>query len=88
MLSNRPDIRTELGLRRVINVSGTMTSLGASIVVPEAVEAVSRILPEFVEISDLHRKASAVIAARLPPPRPARHRLGLGRDHASRSPAA
>ena len=62
MLSNRPDIRPELGLRRVINVSGTMTSLGASIVVPEAVETVSRILTEFVEIGDLHRKASAVIA--------------------------
>ena len=63
MRSNRPDIRPELGLRKVINVSGTMTSLGASIVVPEAVETVSRILTEFVEIGDLHRKASAVIAA-------------------------
>ena len=63
MLSNRQDIRSELGLRRVINVSGTMTSLGASIVVPEAVETMSRILPEFVEITDLHRKASAVIAS-------------------------
>jgi D-glucosaminate-6-phosphate ammonia-lyase len=62
MFSNHPDPRPELGLRRVINVSGTMTSLGASIVVPEAVEAMSRILPEFVEIPDLHRKASAVIA--------------------------
>ena len=62
MRSNRPDIRPELGLRRVINVSGTMTSLGASIVVPEAVDTVSRILTEFVEIGDLHRKASAVIA--------------------------
>jgi L-seryl-tRNA(Ser) seleniumtransferase len=62
MLSNRPDVRPELGLRRVINVSGTMTSLGASIVVAEAVEAMSRILPEFVEITDLHRKASAAIA--------------------------
>jgi D-glucosaminate-6-phosphate ammonia-lyase len=61
MLPNRPDPRPELGLRRVINVSGTMTSLGASIVVPEAVEAMSRMLPEFVEITDLHRKASAVI---------------------------
>ena len=62
MRSNRPDIRPELGLRQVINVSGTMTSLGASIVVPEAVDTVSRILTEFVEIGDLHRKASAVIA--------------------------
>jgi D-glucosaminate-6-phosphate ammonia-lyase len=56
------DIRSRLGLRPVINVSGTMTSLGASIVVPAAVEAVSGILTEFVEIADLHRKASTVIA--------------------------
>ncbi|PWJ88982.1 L-seryl-tRNA(Sec) selenium transferase [Mesorhizobium loti] len=60
---NRPDnIRRQLGLRPVINVSGTMTSLGASIVVPQAVEAVSAILGEFVEMGDLHRRASAVIA--------------------------
>jgi L-seryl-tRNA(Ser) seleniumtransferase len=56
------DIRTRLGVRPVINVSGTMTALGASIVVPEAVEAISAILPEFVEIDDLQRRASAVIA--------------------------
>ncbi len=62
MLSNRPDIRPELGLRRIINVSGTMTALGASIVVPEAVDTVARILGEFVEITDLHRKASGMIA--------------------------
>ncbi len=56
------DIRTKLGLRPVINVSGTMTSLGASIVVPEAVAAMAAILPQFVEINDLQRKASAIIA--------------------------
>lgn len=56
------DIRASLGLRPVINVSGTMTSLGASIVVPEAIEAMTAILPQFVEINDLQRKASAVIA--------------------------
>ncbi|MBB6470215.1 aminotransferase class V-fold PLP-dependent enzyme [Aminobacter carboxidus] len=56
------DIRTKLGLRPVINVSGTMTSLGASIVVPEAIAAMSAILPQFVEINHLQRKASAVIA--------------------------
>jgi L-seryl-tRNA(Ser) seleniumtransferase len=39
-----------------------MTALGASIVVPEAVRAIAEILPEFVEITDLQRKASAVIA--------------------------
>ncbi len=56
------DIRTSIGLRPVINVSGTMTSLGASIVVPEAIAAMSSILPQFVEINDLQRKASAIIA--------------------------
>ncbi len=50
------------GLRPVINVSGTMTSLGASLVTPEAREAVAEILPLFVEIGDLQRSASAVIA--------------------------
>ena len=57
-----PDIRDRLGLRKVINVSGTMTSLGASIIVPEAIEAMAAIAPQFVEIDDLQRKASAVIA--------------------------
>ena len=38
---NQIDIRAQLGLRPIINVSGTMTALGASIVVPEAVAAVS-----------------------------------------------
>lgn len=56
------DLRAQLGLRPVINVSGTMTSLGASIVVPEAIAAMTEILPHFVEINDLQRKASAVIA--------------------------
>jgi D-glucosaminate-6-phosphate ammonia-lyase len=60
--SNRPDIRPQLGLRRIINVSGTMTALGASIVVPEAVETVAGILTEFVEINELHRHASEAIA--------------------------
>jgi len=56
------DIRASIGLRPVINVSGTMTSLGASIVVPEAVRAMAAILPQFVEINDLQKKASAIIA--------------------------
>ncbi|MCB8819678.1 aminotransferase class V-fold PLP-dependent enzyme [Microvirga rosea] len=59
---DQQDIRRELGLRPIINVSGTMTSLGASIVVPEAVAAVAGILPQFVEIDHLQKKASQVIA--------------------------
>jgi L-seryl-tRNA(Ser) seleniumtransferase len=61
VIRNRPDIRARLGLRPIINVSGTMTALGASIVVPQAVDAVAAILTEFVEIGDLQRRASEAI---------------------------
>jgi D-glucosaminate-6-phosphate ammonia-lyase len=56
------DPRTRLNLRRVINAAGTMTALGASAAVPEAVRAASEILPVFVEIDDLQRQASIAIA--------------------------
>ncbi|MBW7922204.1 MAG: aminotransferase class V-fold PLP-dependent enzyme [Rubellimicrobium sp.] len=56
------DIRARLGLRPVINVAGTMTALGASIIHPEAVAAMAAIAGEFVEIDDLQRRASACIA--------------------------
>ncbi|WP_062014501.1 aminotransferase class V-fold PLP-dependent enzyme [Aureimonas sp. AU4] len=56
------DIRLQMGLRPIINVSGTMTSLGASIVVPEAVVAIAATLPQFVEIGDLQKRASRTIA--------------------------
>ena len=55
-------IHKRLGVRKVINVSGTMTHLGASIVVPEAIEAVTAILSEFVEIDDLQKRVGAAIA--------------------------
>ena len=61
--TEKPTIRDRMGLRPVINVSGTMTHLGASIAVPEVVNAVADILPQWVEINDLHRKASQAIAA-------------------------
>jgi len=56
------DIRKRLGLRPIVNVSGTMTAIGASIAVPEVVAIAAEILPEWVDINDLHRKASAAIA--------------------------
>ena len=40
-----------------------MTALGASIAVPEVIEAVNAILPHFVDIDDLQRLASRQIAA-------------------------
>lgn len=56
------DIRQRLGLRPIINVAGPMTALGASIGDTEAARAAMEILPQFVEINDLHRKASHTIA--------------------------
>lgn len=67
-MSDRPfdgsnqNIRDRLGLRPIINVSGTMTALGASIVVPAAVRAMAAMATEWVDMEDLQRKASAVIA--------------------------
>ncbi len=50
------------GLTPVINASGTMTSLGASRVVPEAIAAGAAIQSEFVRIDELQARASRVIA--------------------------
>ena len=50
------------GLRPVVNISGTMTSLGASIAVPEAIEAATAIMPRFVVMSELHARASRAVA--------------------------
>ncbi len=63
MATSERDIRSELGLRPIINAAGTLTTLGASSAVPEAIAAAGEIMPEFVEIADLQRKASVVIAA-------------------------
>ena len=56
------DIRAELGLRPIINASGTMTVLGASIMVPEAIAAMVAIADQFVEMASLHQAASNVVA--------------------------
>ncbi len=56
------DIRKELGLRPVVNAAGTVTVLGASIMVPQAVAAMAAIAQEFVEIDQLQRAASRAIA--------------------------
>lgn len=52
----------ESGLTPLINVSGTMTSLGASIVVEEARRAMADILPRFVMMHELQAAASRRIA--------------------------
>jgi L-seryl-tRNA(Ser) seleniumtransferase len=48
--------------KRLINVSGTMTSLGASRAGPDVIAAVSDILGRFIAIDELQAQASAVIA--------------------------
>jgi L-seryl-tRNA(Ser) seleniumtransferase len=57
-----PELARQYNLTPVINVAGTMTYLGASIVVPEAIAAMQKILPEFVKMEELQRFASGVIA--------------------------
>ena len=59
---NEPDVVSRLGLSRIVNASGTMTSIGASRVVPEAIAAGAEIQGHFVRIDELQAKASAVIA--------------------------
>src|SRR5260370_3490670 len=59
---HRAKICERLGLRPIINVSGTMTALGASIGLDSVAKAMAETLPEFVEVDDLQRKASATIA--------------------------
>ncbi len=49
-------------LTPIVNASGTMTYLGASIVLPEAIAAGAAILPRFVLIDELQARASTVIA--------------------------
>lgn len=61
-LHHNTDYRARLGLRPVINVSGTMTSLGASIMHEDAIAAMAEIAPQWVEMDDLQRRASAVIS--------------------------
>jgi L-seryl-tRNA(Ser) seleniumtransferase len=56
------DIRRELGLRPIINASGTMTVFGASIMVPEAIAAMAAIAGEFVEMQHLHQLASEAVS--------------------------
>ncbi len=55
-------IREKLRSSALINVAGTMTALGASVMVPEAIASMARIAPEFVRIDELQRSASLAIA--------------------------
>lgn len=55
-------IYDELGLRTVINASGTLTRLGGSRMAPEVLEAMAEAAAAFVPIDDLQARAGDVIA--------------------------
>ncbi|MDQ2963746.1 MAG: aminotransferase class V-fold PLP-dependent enzyme [Pseudomonadota bacterium] len=63
--TSQPGLFERLGLRRIVNVSGTETTKGASPVCPEVVAAVSELVPHSVEMAELQSVASATIASAL-----------------------
>jgi uncharacterized pyridoxal phosphate-dependent enzyme len=56
------DIYEDLGVKTYINAWGKATALGASLINPEAFEAMKEASKAFVDIEELHRKAGEVIA--------------------------
>ncbi len=56
------DIFEKYGLSRVVNVSAKETAWGAARVHPEVIGAAASILPHALDLGQLHRAASAVIA--------------------------
>ncbi|RLB77094.1 MAG: hypothetical protein DRH06_04540, partial [Deltaproteobacteria bacterium] len=60
--ADRKEIIAYYNLTSVINASGTMTSLGASLAIPEAIEAGAAIQNNFVRIDELQACSSKVIA--------------------------
>ncbi|MCX8171458.1 MAG: aminotransferase class V-fold PLP-dependent enzyme [Candidatus Bathyarchaeota archaeon] len=55
-------IYDELGVKRVINAIGTVTFLGGSVILPEAVKAMSEAAKAFVNIDELQKRAGEIIA--------------------------
>ena len=62
-----------LGVRTIINASGTLTRLGGSRMAPEVLAAMAEAAASFVHIDELQARAGEVIAES-PAPRPATSR--------------
>lgn len=60
--TDHKEIITHYNLTPIINVSGTMTSLGASLATPKAIDAGAAIQNYFVRIDELQARSSKVIA--------------------------
>ena len=56
------DIYDRLGVRKVINAWGTITTIGGSLMPPEAYQAMAEAGGSFVFLDELHRKAGRYIA--------------------------
>jgi L-seryl-tRNA(Ser) seleniumtransferase len=59
---NGPSVYETLGVKRVINASGTMTALGGSVMPPEVVAAWADASRHFVDLVDLQNKVGSRIA--------------------------
>lgn len=57
------DIYDELGVRKIINASATLTMLGGSLMPPEVLAAMNAAAAHFVEIDELQAKVGAQLAA-------------------------
>lgn len=62
MKTGQWDWHDKRGFRRIINVSGTMTDLGASVAAPTVRDATAQALGHFVNMHELQAEASRVIA--------------------------
>src|SRR6516165_10144602 len=60
--ARRPDVYAALGVRPVINATGTVTVLGGSVMPPEVVAAWVEASRHFVDLLDLQDKVGARIA--------------------------
>lgn len=58
----KPDVYEALGVKHVINATGTLTTLGGSLMPPEVVAAWADAARHFVDLYDLHNKVGARIA--------------------------
>src|ERR1700754_4067562 len=58
----RPNVYESLGVKRVINATGTVTALGGSVMPPEVVAAWADAARHFVDLLDLQDKVGDRIA--------------------------
>lgn len=64
-LSSTKSVYEAIGVKHVINATGTVTTLGGSLMAPEVVAAWANAAKHFVDLSDLQDKVGAEIAKRL-----------------------